>query len=92
MKRSAKKTWNKFCRWLCSALSLSIILGLTWIMGVLIVHDALLPLLYIYEILVSFHGVLIFIVLVVLSRPVQDWVKKSCKTKFKRRSIVSLHN
>ena len=94
MKTSANKTRKKISGWLCSVLSLSIVLGLTWIPGLFIVDwaDQLLPIIYIYSILVAFQGVFILIVFVVLSRPVQDLVKKFCKAKFKRSSIESLRN
>ena len=48
-------------------------MGLTWIFGVLIVEvEALLPLAYIYTILVAFQGLWIFLILVVFSQQVRD--------------------
>ena len=68
-KMEAKKIMN----WLKALLSLTVIMGLTWIFGVLIVEvEELIPLAYIYTILVAFQGVFIFILFVVLDSKVSE--------------------
>ena len=58
-------------------------MSLTWIFGVLIVEvEQLLPLAYIYTILVAFQGLLIFLLFVVLPEQVRGayvkwWTKKT---------------
>ena len=68
--------------WLRSLVPLVVIMGLTWVFGVLIVEvEELLPLAYIYTILVGFQGLFIFLAFVVFSEQVRDeyvkWLKKS---------------
>ena len=59
--------------WLKALVSLAVIMGLTWIFGVLIVEvEELVPLAYIYTILVAFQGVFIFILFVVLDKKVRE--------------------
>ena len=59
-------------RWLRSAVMLVVIMGLTWIFGVLIVEvEGLVPLAYIYTIMVAFQGVFIFLILVAFSKQVR---------------------
>ena len=56
---------------------LVVIMGLTWIFGVLIVEvEQLLPLAYIYTILVAFQGLLIFLLFVVLSSQVRGAIRQ----------------
>ena len=48
-------------------------MGVTWIVGVLIVEvEALVPLAYIYTIMVAFQGLFIFLLYVLLSKQVRD--------------------
>ena len=56
---------------------LVIVMGLTWIIGVLVLEvEALLPLAYIYTITVAFQGLCIFLIFVVFSKQVRaDFVK-----------------
>ena len=62
-------------------------MGLTWIFGVLIVEvDALLPLAYIYTILVAFQGLWIFLIFVAFPRQVRDEYFKLWTTKIKGSS------
>ena len=66
--------WFGLCRkWLRSAVFLVIIMGLTWIFGVLIVEvEELVPLAYIYTIMVAFQGLFIFLIFVVFSKQVRE--------------------
>ena len=66
--------------WLKALLTLTVIMGLTWIFGVLIVEvEELIPLAYIYTILVAFQGVFIFILFVVLDKNVREAYAKKLK-------------
>ena len=63
--------------WFKSIIPLVVVLGVTWIIGLLVVEiDVLAPLAYIYTIMVAFQGLFIFLVLVVFSKAVRnDYVK-----------------
>jgi len=68
--------------WLKSTISLVILLGLTWITGLLVLNvPELLFLAYIYNIMVAFQGVFIFLVLVVMSQSVRDFLIKFIQLK-----------
>ena len=79
------------CRsWLRSAISLVVIMGLTWIFGVLIVEvEHLLPLAYIYTILVAFQGVFIFFIFVILSKQARDAYTKWWRVKVNESDFLS---
>ena len=73
-----------------SAVSLVVIMGLTWILGVLIVEvEELLPLAYVYTIMVAFQGVFIFLALVVFSKPVREAYVKRWRAEVKKSKILS---
>ena len=75
-----------------AALSLVVIMGLTWIFGVLIVEvEALLPLAYIYTILVAFQGLWIFLIFVLFSPQVRDAYKKWWRAKVNESDFLSKH-
>ena len=79
-----------FRNWFKASLSLVVIMGLTWILGVLIVEvNALLPLAYIYTIMVAFQGLWIFIIFVLLSKQVRDTYKKWWRGKVNESDILS---
>ena len=85
-KMEAKKIKN----WLKALLSLTVIMGLTWIFGVLIVEvQALVPLAYIYTILVAFQGVIIFILFVVLDSKVRGDCTKAWRSTVKQPDLLS---
>ena len=72
--------------WLRSAFFLVIIMGITWIFGVLIVEvEELVPLAYIYTIMVAFQGLFIFFIVVVFSKQVRE-VYVKCWRRIKVRS------
>ena len=72
-KMSAKDARN----WLLTLVSLVVILGLNWIFGVVIYEaEELLALAYIFTLSVSFQGVWIFLLFVVLDRKVREGYAK----------------
>ena len=65
-------------------------MGLTWIFGVLIVEvEKLVPLAYIYTILVAFQGVFIFLIFVVFSKQVREAYAKWWKVKVNESDFLS---
>ena len=73
-----------------SAVSLVIIMGLTWIFGVVVVEvEALIPLAYIYTILVAFQGVFIFVIFVVFSKQAREAYGKWWRVKVNESDILS---
>ena len=65
-------------------------MGLTWILGVLIVEvKELVPLAYIYTIMVAFQGLFIFIIFVVLSKQVREAYAKCWRKKVNESDTLS---
>ena len=65
-------------------------MGLTWIMGVLILEvDTLLPLAYIYTIMVAFQGLYIFLIYVIFSKQVRDAYRVWWKSKVNESEVLS---
>ena len=65
-------------------------MGLTWILGVLIVEvEELVPLAYIYTIMVAFQGLFIFLIFVVLSKQVREAYTKCWRAKVNESDILS---
>ena len=65
-------------------------MGLTWIVGVLIVEvPQLLPLAYIYTIMVAFQGVFIFVIFVPFSKQVKEAYSKWWRVKVSESDILS---
>ena len=76
--------------WLRSLVPLVVIMGLTWVFGVLIVEvEELIPLAYIYTILVGFQGLFIFLTFVVFSEQVRDEYMKWLKAEIKKSDTLS---
>ena len=74
-------------------------MGVTWIVGVLIVDVMeLLPLAYVYTIMVAFQGFWIFLFFVLLEEKVRQSYVKVCKSRirestlFSRKSTLSTNN
>ena len=87
---TGKMEAKKIKDWLKALLTLSVIMGLTWIFGVLIVEvEELIPLAYIYTILVAFQGVFIFILFVVLDKKVRDDYAKAWRSMVKQSALLS---
>ena len=77
-------------KWLKAVTSLVVVMGVTWIVGVLIVEvEILLPLAYIYTIMVAFQGVWIFLLFVVFEKKVREGYAKIWKSKIKTSSLFS---
>ncbi len=71
-------------------MSLVVIMGLTWIFGVLVVEvEALLPLTYIYTIMVAFQGLFIFIIFVASSKSVREAYLKWWRAKVNESDTLS---
>ena len=76
-KNKASKNVQKVVGWLRSSVPLVVVLGLTWIIGVIVVEvEALYPLVYIYTIMAAFQGLFIFLALVVFSKAMIQDIKK----------------
>ena len=89
-KREGKISTKDKRNWLKTLVSLVVVMGLTWIFGVLIVEvEALLPLAYIYTILVAFQGLWIFLIFVALPKQVRDEYRKLFKAKVKESNRLS---
>ena len=75
--------------WLKVLVSLVVVMGLTWISGVLIVVvDELLPLAYIFTIMVAFQGVSIFFFFVLIQKEVRDAYLKLWRTMTKTQTDI----
>jgi hypothetical protein len=65
-------------------------MGLTWIFGVLIVEEeALIPLTYIYTILVAFQGVFIFVIFVIFSKQSREAYEKWWRVKVNQSDFLN---
>ncbi len=78
LKQTQKTKVQMVKGWLRSAVSLVVIMTLTWIIGIMILNvEVLLPLVYInYTIIVALQGCFIFLMFVVFSKSVRDAYKK----------------
>ena len=92
-KKAGKMNKKQVKNWLKALVSLVVIMGLTWIFGVLIVEvDALLPLAYIYTILVAFQGLWILLIFVAFPRQVRDEYLKLFKGSTKSSDTLSKYS
>ena len=69
-------------------------MGITWIIGVVVIDskiDALLPLAYIFTIFVAFQGLFIFVIFVLLSKQVRENYIKWWKAKVAESDFLSRH-
>ena len=88
--------------WLKTLASLVVVMGLTWIVGVLIVEvEKLVPLAYIYTIMVAFQGLFIFLIFVAYPKEVRDAYGKLWRNNIKtlgiftekdKKEVGKLHN
>ena len=77
--------------WLKTLASLVVVMGLTWIVGVLVVEvKELVPLAYIYTIMVAFQGLFIFLIFVVYPKEVRDAYVKLWRNNIKTLDIFTL--
>ncbi len=78
--------------WLKSAISLVVIMGITWALGLVIIErQELLPLTYIYTTMVAFQGVIIFLIYVVFSKTVREAYSKWWNVKVNSSDFLSKH-
>ena len=90
MKQSDKTKANNIRNWLRSAISLVVVMSLTWMLGILIIEeDKLAPLAYIYIIMVAFQGLFIFLIFVVFSKAVREAYSKCWRVKVSESDILS---
>ena len=90
MKQTDTKKIVNIRSWLKSAISLVVIMCLTWIVGVLIIRvDEVAPLAYIFTIMVAFQGLFIFFIFVVFSKAVRDAYSKCWKVKVNESDFLS---
>ena len=67
-------------------------MGITWIIGVLVIEvEALCPLAYIFTIFVAFQGLFIFVIFVLLSKQVRENYTKWWKAKIAESDFLSKH-
>lgn len=59
------------CRhWLKVSISLTLVMGITWIIGLLAYSKSLIAVAYFYTVFVAGQGILLFIILIILSQQV----------------------
>jgi len=88
MKANEKSKFSNIMSWLKGVASLVVVMGITWIMGLLVVSlEILVPLAYIYTLLVTFQGLLIFLIFIVFSKVVRDAFKKCWRIRVKESDI-----
>ena len=76
--------------WLKAIVSLVVVMGLTWIIGVLIVaRKELVPLAYIYTTMVAFQGVWIFVIFVVVNKKVREDFSKRWRSQIKESRLFN---
>ena len=68
-----------------------VIMGLTWVCGLLLVSESLVFLIYLFTILVALQGLFIFLVFVVFSKTVREAYIKWVKVKVNESSFLSRH-
>ena len=85
-----EKGLKKILSWLRAAASLSVIMGLTWIFGLLVLdYPGAEVLAFIYVILVGFQGTFIFLLFVVFSKAVREAYVKFWDDKVRESDILS---
>ena len=78
--------------WLKAVISLTMVMGFTWIIGVLVIEvEELCPLAYIFTIFVAFQGLFIFVIFVLLSKQVRENYAKWWKAKVAESDFLSKH-
>jgi len=92
MKLKEKSKFENVRAWLKSAVSLMIIMGLTWTCGLLVVTESSLSFLaYLFTILMAFQGLFIFLIFVVFSKTVREAYIKWWRVKVNESSFLSRH-
>ena len=76
-------------KWLVALLSLAVIMGLTWVLGLAVVQvKELLGLAYIQTILMAFQGLFIFLIFVVFPKKVRKEYIKWWRAKVKKSPML----
>jgi hypothetical protein len=88
--QAKKSNLTQIKHWIKVSVTLMVVMGITWAMGVLVFTESLLPLAYVFTIFVAFQGVIIFFLLVVLSEQVRNtyrkwWKKHVIDSEFSKR-------
>ena len=72
------------------SISLTVVMGITWIIGVLVIEvEELFALAFIFTILVAFQGLFIFVIFVLLSKQVRENYLKWWKAKVAESDFLS---
>ena len=72
-KRNINKESSDYSGWLKAVITLMVVMGITWIIGLAVVErEELLPLAYIFTTVAAFQGVSIYVVLVLLTKNVRE--------------------
>jgi len=89
-KRNVNQESSDVCGWLKAVTTLMIVMGITWIIGLAVVGiKELIPLAYIFTIVVAFQGLFIFLFLVLFTKSVRDEIIKwatNIRTKKTKKS------
>ena len=76
--------------WLKASISLTVVMGITWIIGVLVIEvEELFALAFIFTIFVAFQGLFIFVIFVLLSKQVRENYAKWWKAKVAESDFLS---
>ena len=79
-------------QWLKSSISLTVVMGLTWIIGFLVIKvEELFAFAFIFTIFVAFQGLFIFVMFVLLSKQVRENYAKWWKAKVAESHFLSKH-
>lgn len=84
-KRRRKTTWY----WFKGSLSLIVIMGINWIFGLLVLHEYLLPLIYLFAITTTLQGVWIFLLFTIGFRQMREEYSKLLTSFLSRNTIIS---
>jgi len=75
-----------------SSISLLTVMGITWIIGIIVLEvPELIPLAFIFTIFVAFQGVAIFIIFVPFSKQVREAYSKWWKVRVAESDLLSKH-
>ena len=76
--------------WSKASISLTVVMGITWIIGVLVIEvEELFALAFIFTIFVAFQGLFIFILFVLLQKPVRESYAKWWKATVSESDYLS---
>ena len=87
-KRNIQQKSSDVGGWLKAVITLMVVMGITWIIGLAVVErEELLTLAYIFTIVAAFQGVFIYLALVLLTKSVRDelieWMIKNSEKVMK---------